>query len=340
MTGGWLTAFAARLLRHETFESIASPAIADLQTDAPRNRARNYLGVARALLLAMFTDARADLAHAWEPAARRQVWLPAALFYVSLVVLVTAWWSLGISPALLGTDGVRAVLMAIVVTTAIACVAYATGCAAFLMGRRAPEGTRRAIVASALLSLIVMATSVATRPARDDIEVYARAAQWRRLFEPTLDPRERRSLDDVLTTPPTGVSHVIPNSELRARFNAAEIVARMLFKPDNDRLPPFVRVLSSDAQAIKRSDDLRSGAAVFALALVGLALARSRSWWIAVRAALMVLAWVIAMAAWITTPSVHWTYRGWAQIAIIIAISAVSFLLPWGRTRVGPRVTA
>ena len=65
MAGGWIARIGVRLLHHETFTMMLSPAIADLQfEDAARGgaRARDYCGVLRALAGALWFDVSSDVA--------------------------------------------------------------------------------------------------------------------------------------------------------------------------------------------------------------------------------------------------------------------------------------
>jgi hypothetical protein len=93
MRGAWLTDVARCLLHHDTFEHIASPAIADLQHEADAAGAllaRGYAGVLLALAGALCHDIRCDLRVLADDASEllRLIAIQVS-YYVCMAVLVS-----------------------------------------------------------------------------------------------------------------------------------------------------------------------------------------------------------------------------------------------------------
>lgn len=102
-----LTRLLRRIVRHDTFESLIAPAVADLQHEANadwRQRAEHYAGLVIVIVAALLHDLRADSHLTSWPQARR-LWMPVgacvaltASMIATPLLLVTPWHTLG--PAL------------------------------------------------------------------------------------------------------------------------------------------------------------------------------------------------------------------------------------------------
>ena len=166
MTGRWFAALARRLTHPHTFESMLSPALADLRAEAAagwRTRLAHYAGLGIVLMAAMRRDWSADTRAAFERSARRDVWVVSGIWYVALTTLLaglalrqqTPWHLLDVStwPAVV----LKTVLAARLYASYIAAVV-----AAFLLSRHLSAFRAVVIGAVTITVAFVAVNAVAT----------------------------------------------------------------------------------------------------------------------------------------------------------------------------------
>jgi len=177
MAGDWLATLGRSLVRPEIFETLLSPAIADLQREAARGviaRARHYVALAAVMFCALARDFRVDLAPAFDAWAVRHVWMRATLWAVGFAGL-TGWLGLREGLMVLGPTATSAALMTASLNALTgAFFAAAMTASAFYLVRR--EASTRSIVAvTFVLFLVALAVAAAIHPIRmaADRELYA-----------------------------------------------------------------------------------------------------------------------------------------------------------------------
>jgi hypothetical protein len=240
MRGDWIAAVAARLLRDETFAQTVAPAVADLQFETrfsgPATLARGYLGVARAVALAGLADLRGDLATSFADDTVRQVWLRALAVYAVFAVITTAM-VVADADARYRLTAAGSTLAD--VTVAMLPVMMAIG--AHGLVRHRPDGRRSLAAATAVVMLMTWTVAFSTRPARNALVANHEAARW-------------------LVAAQDGATH-----------------ARQV---THDRTVPELAEMLNQARSAEFRQghywtDVRIGASVPAMALVGLSLSRS-----------------------------------------------------------------
>ncbi len=88
---GWLAALFRRVLHRDTFEMMVSPAIADLDSERTgdwRTHLRHWGGLVVVLGAALLRDWYTDAKTAFDVGARRDVWLVSAMWYTAPTVLL------------------------------------------------------------------------------------------------------------------------------------------------------------------------------------------------------------------------------------------------------------
>lgn len=177
MAGNWLAALGRWLARPQTFETLVSPAIADLQREAAHGvtaRARHYVALVAVMACALARDFRIDLAAAFDAGAARHVWMKAALWALGFAGL-TGWLALREELTVLGPAATSAAL-----TTAAlgaltgAFFAAATTASTFNLVRRGAS-TRTIVAVTFVLFLMALGAASAVHPIRmaADRELYA-----------------------------------------------------------------------------------------------------------------------------------------------------------------------
>ena len=169
LTGSWLTAAAARLLRDETHRMIITPAIADLQieeADGHLARARGYLAVWRVLAVALLIDLRADVGLPWTWGAVRNAWMP-ALFAGVCVACASIWVPPGAFADIevLGWDGYAIVIALAIVEKVltflpVTALQFASG-----LRQSTPRAIGPALLASAAIAVVTVGANVLVVPA-------------------------------------------------------------------------------------------------------------------------------------------------------------------------------
>ena len=151
----WLAAISRRVLHHDTFDMMVSPALADLEAEAFqgwRQRARHYAGFPVVLGCALLRDTRAD-AGLTSFASTWQTWRKAVLWHFALaipVATVIAWatpWR--------HLEGVELVILAMFIG-AIFGTPVSTTAAAFYL-RRSGVTEARAVVTALVVPLVLSA---------------------------------------------------------------------------------------------------------------------------------------------------------------------------------------
>jgi hypothetical protein len=164
--GARLVALLERVLHRDTFETMVSPALADLQSELYegwRQRAQHYAGLTIVIGFALLRDWRIDMLAAFDFGARRDVWRVAGLWYLAVTILLaglvlkqqTPWHLLDVAvwPAI----AVEAVLGARLYASYIA-----AGAAAFFLSRRLSAIKALVIAAGAVTVAFVALNIVAT----------------------------------------------------------------------------------------------------------------------------------------------------------------------------------
>ncbi len=297
MTGRLVVAIARRLLREETYRLTMEPAIADLQHEAHTasgvRLVRSYAGVVRALILASGRDIGSDLREALDLESARGVWAPAAAWAagLSLIVLIGA----SIDADARYRQELLATLLA---SVAVSFAPFLMAPAAFALSRRG-TGRRRSLAAVVLVMTAVSWTAAfGMRPTRERLELTLEAARWHVAAEDGAGMAQR----------------------LIAGQSPAE-TARMLDGP--------VRARERAARGFW--NDFRLGLDVPLMALIGVALARSRGWMVPVRFALMAGAWMLLTMTMLSLgigrnlPPAH---QGWRDLALVVIVAAVFLVRP------------
>ncbi len=157
MRGTWLAAIARHITRTETFESLVSPALADLQYESAARRpiGRHYAAVVIVLATALLRDLKTDVhltfttARVWQRTASWGAGFGA--FYVATVLYVDTPWHL------LDSVG-RATAVAYAVAVGVwNALPYALAAAVFYL-RRQHTTSRRTVAAAALTFVAAAAT--------------------------------------------------------------------------------------------------------------------------------------------------------------------------------------
>lgn len=178
MAGSWLASLGKALTRPETFEKLVSPAIADLQREAPGGmvaRARHYVALAAVMTCAVARDFRIDLAGAFDAGAARHVWMKAAVWALAFAGLA-GWFGVREELMVLGPAAISAALTkASLGALTGAFFSVATTASAFYLVRRGSP-TRTIVAVTLVLFLAALAAASAVHPIRmaADRELYAR----------------------------------------------------------------------------------------------------------------------------------------------------------------------
>jgi hypothetical protein len=296
MTGTWLTAVARRVLRSSTYDAIAWPAIADLQHEAHTTSrvrlVRSYAGVVRALSLASGRDIGSDLREVLDLDSARVVWAPAAAWAAGLSLVVL------IGPSIDADARYRAELVATLLAgVAVFFAPFLMVPAAFALSRRGTGRSRSLTVVVLVITAVSWAAAFGMRPTRERLELTLEAARWHVAAEDGSGMAQR----------------------LTAGQSAVD-TARMLDGP----------IRARQRAALGFWKDLRVGLGVPLMALVGVALARSRGWMVPVRFAAMAGAWmlltmtVLSLGIGRSLPAAH---QGWRDLVLVLMVATV-FLGP------------
>jgi hypothetical protein len=289
MAGNWIVAVASRLFRDETFNMMVAPAIADLQHEGESVRVKNYIAVAGVLVHAVLKDFRVDVGAAFNRDAMRVAWKPAAHWYLGFIALLPYG-------AILDTRGVTRLGSdgaAFVLGSAFGLIVVAAiswaMAPAAFFMARAHRSKRLILASTVVVAVGTLMLAIGIRPVRNTVDGYRRAAIWRSLNEPLDLNRPLQELVPMLHGP--------------------------LFRGELAR--------------IQRLDDLHLGAAVFGFSLVGLALSRSRGWWVAVRGLGMFAGWFLIVGPWqFRAVRIPADYVGWLNFAVVLVIACISLALP------------
>lgn len=155
MSGIWITRLARRVTHENTFETMVSPALADLEMEASRGwrqRARHYAGLIIVFGCALLRDIRVDaglvsFASAWETWRKAVFWQCANVIPVTVTFLWVNPW-----PYFRGVELIVVATFAIGFLTA----PVSTMAAAFYL-RRGGLSDSRAIVAAIVVPLVLLA---------------------------------------------------------------------------------------------------------------------------------------------------------------------------------------
>jgi hypothetical protein len=185
--GARLAAVLRCLLHRDTFETLVSPALADLQAEAHLGilqRRRHYAGLAFVFAWALMSDFRADVGRAFGHDSAQRVWRRAAIWYLAIVSLMTltalrsqAHWSFGFGTFLttfdmdgampwhlLSAEQTTAAVMTSLLQGLVSALPFAMAAAAFYLYR---QNKHRTIVAAAIVVLaITAAAGLSARPLR------------------------------------------------------------------------------------------------------------------------------------------------------------------------------
>lgn len=138
----WLTALGRRLLHRDTFETMVSPAIADLDAERAggwRAHLRHCGGLAVVFGAALLRDWRADQRTAFDFGARRDVWLVTAIWYTVPTVLLAGLLLKNETPwHLLNAGAGAAVVLDAILAARLYSSYVAVIAAVFFLSRRLP----------------------------------------------------------------------------------------------------------------------------------------------------------------------------------------------------------
>jgi hypothetical protein len=166
MTGHWFAALARRLTHPHTFESMLSPALADLRAEAAagwRTRLAHYAGLGVVLTAAIRRDWCADTRAAFERGARRDVWVVSGIWYVALTTLLAGLVLRQQTPwHLLDASTWPAVVLQAVLAPRLYASYIAAAAAAFLLSRRLSAFKAVVIGAVTITVAVVAVNAVAT----------------------------------------------------------------------------------------------------------------------------------------------------------------------------------
>ncbi len=300
MSGDWMAAIAARLLRDETFTTTVVPALADLQFEARSSGrvtlARSYVGVARALALAGLADLRGDVATAFAGDTFRGVWLRALAVYAALAAITTTLVVVDMDARYRVTAAASTLASA-----TVGLFPVIMSVAALALARRGPCGRRSIAAATALVMIVGWAIAFSTRPVRNALVASHDASRW-------------------LAAAQDGSSHASRVIRDRSLPELADAVNQ---------------AQSADLRGGHYWSDVRIGANVPAMALIGLSLSSSRGWMIAARLLMMAGGW-LALAMTMMQLGVGRTWpeaqRGWRDVALVLIVALVSLTVsrvPW-----------
>ena len=271
MSGDWIALIARRLIREHTYDRTVSPAIADLQFEAPaQSRAQRLIGcisIYRAVAGALAIDIGEDLTRAFNREARTSAWRAAAILYVLLLGLNLF---LGWRPTLgfneLGLDGVSVILAFSVPSLLVASLPPVLIPFAVVMMRR--HGVARPILATAaVVSLVMVVASITLAvPAERRADQYQQAAFWRARMDTADPPRSLEAIRRELTVELTRQDQRRARAD-RNRFLYNSIAAK--------------------------------AAGTFGFALIGIGLARRRGWRVHLWACVAYLVWTALITAMI-----------------------------------------
>jgi hypothetical protein len=171
MGGRWTAFVARRLLRHETFERLVSPALADLQIEAHPRRARalrHYPALAFVIAVALLRDIHLD-ACALVHASGRRAWLRASLWSLAFTVLIGTSILRNTPLQLLGTSGQLAAWVSAILNGFIYTLPLSTAAIVFYVRRQRRLSIRAFATTTALCIAAAVAVQVATLPARSTL---------------------------------------------------------------------------------------------------------------------------------------------------------------------------
>jgi hypothetical protein len=309
--GARLDSFSRLLLRDETYRLIAAPAIADLQAEhaqaGPWRRIVNRLAVWKTLGIALALDLRHDLAIVVTRVDGHSPYRVALVVYVISVVIAT-WAALprGFGIDILGADGYAAMVGNRLTTVAIPNLPILLLPLAAIVGRRGWAGVRPVIVAMAIVSAVTVGAAETFAPRAYTVsDAYFKAAVWRGRVEPQNMHR--------------------PLSEFLDKGYRRSMTVTSAPRPP---VPPSRMRWSRDAAIV---------VATLALALVGMAISRTRGWRIGLHLALIYVPWAAAVWA-VGLTSLAWDSQrapvAWIPVLLLILAAIVALLVPVGRHRV------
>ena len=173
--GKWLAALSRRVLHRDTFETMVSPAIADLQCEAAHGihaRARHYAAMVAVFACAVARDFRLDVGPAFDAKARRHVWTRTALWTLGFAGFV-GWMRFREDLTVLGPAAAPTILGVALLKSLAAAFTVAMTAASFYLLRRG--STNRTVIAVTLVLFVAaLATMFAVHPVRlsADRELY------------------------------------------------------------------------------------------------------------------------------------------------------------------------
>jgi hypothetical protein len=292
--GTWLAAAARRLLRRDTFETMVSPAIADLQCEADRDlhtRTRHYAAIGMVLAWALVKDLRTDGAAAFTMDAWHSVWMRAGWWWAGSIVVLGWQMHNGFAPwHLLDETTSRAAWFSYTVGfLPFLGLAPATIAAAFYLRRREDVTNRTLVVAM----LVIVAVGLA----------------WKLTWSPVIEQRWLQVHQHV--------AHVIPAG------------ADAFDHPDHSS---YVW-LQSREDLLGGSGFWHGVISVIPFPLLGIVLARSRGWMVSARLLGLAATWfAIAYASleirmrldpWMRTVA----FEPWLNVGILLATPLVWLVL-------------
>jgi hypothetical protein len=190
----WLAALARRLLHRDTFETMVSPAIADLDAERAsgwRTYSRHCRGLTVVLGVAMLRDWRTDVREAFDFGARRDVWLVTAIWYTAPTVLLAGLLLKSQTPwHLLDATAVAAVVLDTTLGARLYASYVAVTAAVFFLSRRLPP-IKALVIGVAVVSFAFAAMNATSSAIRVPLNRTIYETASRRLATAPLPSGER-----------------------------------------------------------------------------------------------------------------------------------------------------
>jgi hypothetical protein len=302
VSGDWIALIARDLIRQHTYERTVSPAIADLQFEAPAQsrtqRLIGYISIYRAVAGAVVIDIGEDLTRAFNREARASAWRAAAILWVLLIGLnVVLNWRPLLGMDELGFDGLAVILLFSLPSLAVAALPAVLVPFAVVMTRR--HGAARPVLAAAVLvSLVVIVASVTLAvPAGRRADQYQQAAFWRARMDTADPPRSLEAIRHELTVELTRQDQRRARAD-RNRFLYNSIAAKAM--------------------------------GTFAFAFIGIGLARKRGWRMLLWGAGAYVVWIAILAGvieWAWFPRTRSIGRiQWAQTFALYVVGSLALI--------------
>jgi hypothetical protein len=247
VTGDLIAIIARHLLRERTYEQTVAAAIADSHFESgTRTRLHCYVSIVRAFIGAVAIDLRDDLTLAFDRDARSSAWRSAAkVFGIVCVLNLLTESRLILDAVALGLDAVALIYMWRLPSLAVPALPLLMVPIAVVLTRRLGNAMRPVLVSAAIVSTVFLAASVANVPFARTADQYRYAAHWRARMDTADPPRSLEAIRQELTVPITRLD------QRRARADNNRFIAHSI---------------------------LATCAGTFALALIGIGLARKRGW--------------------------------------------------------------